>query len=170
MNPEIRPHPYWDHIDHTIRIERVSDSAHAGCISHCSWQTLRVLLVKAAFWTFHFDVVTRKHPRHIQKGSTLVNIGNLTEFWLCKLWGIIPHCSMVVQRSLSRGHWWQSRAELVFLNSCARPVTSRICVTLWSRLCQMGLCRRGPTRRGCRTGAYKQRPIATIIGNKLTTL
>ena len=56
------------------------------------------------------------------------------------------------------------------LNSCARPVTRRICATLWSTLCQMGLCTRGPTLRGCRACVNKQRSIATIIGNSLNTL
>ena len=62
-----------------------------------------------------------------------------------------------------------SRAELLNLATCYQPAVNPISRCLWRRLCEVGLCKRGPTARGCRAGAEKQRTIRTVLGNRPNT-
>ena len=62
-----------------------------------------------------------------------------------------------------------SRAELLNLATCYQPAVNPISRCLWKRLCEVGLCKRGPTARGCRAGAEKQRTIRTVLGNRPNT-
>ena len=52
-----------------------------------------------------------------------------------------------------------SRSALVAFSSSLpkKPLTS----SLWRSLCELGIARYKPTRRGCRAGTRKQRPLLT---------
>ena len=60
-----------------------------------------------------------------------------------------------------------SRPALVALSSSLpkKPLTS----SLWRFLCELGIARYKPTRRGCRAGTRKQRPFLTCEGPPLLT-
>ena len=60
-----------------------------------------------------------------------------------------------------------SRSALVALSSSLpkKPLTSG----LWRSLCELGIARYKPTRRGCRAGTRKQRPLLTCEGPPLPT-
>ena len=59
-----------------------------------------------------------------------------------------------------------SRAELLCLSAHYQPAVNPISGCLWKRLCELGLCKRGPTARGYRSGAKKQPTIRTVLGNR----
>lgn len=61
-----------------------------------------------------------------------------------------------------------TRSELLRIQGCQQQVVKPLSSSTWRTLCELSLTTRGPTSRGCRGGAHKQRKIRTIVGNRPT--